>query len=76
MSPDQLEKVFDKYYRTDAANTALEGSGLGLTNERSEKLKMQPLFVENFKFFFGQMTVFLFIFFEPLSYGLIKYDTN
>ena len=31
MSPDQLEKVFDKYYRTDAANTALEGAGLGLT---------------------------------------------
>jgi len=31
MNPDQLEKVFDKYYRADATDTALEGAGLGLT---------------------------------------------
>ncbi len=31
MSPDQLEKVFDKYYKVDASDTALGGAGLGLT---------------------------------------------
>ena len=28
---NSLEKVFDKFYRLDASNTALEGTGLGLT---------------------------------------------
>jgi PAS domain S-box-containing protein len=31
MSPDQVEKMFDKFYRVDASNTAIEGTGLGMT---------------------------------------------
>jgi PAS domain S-box-containing protein len=31
MSTEQVEKVFDKFYRVDASNTAIEGTGLGMT---------------------------------------------
>lgn len=31
MSAEQVEKVFDKFYRVDASNTAIEGTGLGMT---------------------------------------------
>jgi len=31
MTPDQVDKVFDKFYRVDASNTAIEGTGLGMT---------------------------------------------
>ena len=31
MTPDQVEKVFDKFYRVDASNTAIEGTGLGMS---------------------------------------------
>lgn len=31
MSTDQLEKIFDKFYRADASDTAIEGTGLGMT---------------------------------------------
>jgi PAS domain S-box-containing protein len=31
MTPEQLEKVFDKFYRVDASDTGIEGSGLGMT---------------------------------------------
>ena len=31
MSLDQVEKMFDKFYRVDASNTAIEGTGLGMT---------------------------------------------
>ena len=31
MSPEQVKKVFDKFYRVDASNTAVEGTGLGMT---------------------------------------------
>jgi PAS domain S-box-containing protein len=31
MSHDQVEKIFDKFYRVDASNTAIEGTGLGMT---------------------------------------------
>jgi PAS domain S-box-containing protein len=31
MSPEQVKKVFDKFYRVDASNTAIEGTGLGMT---------------------------------------------
>ncbi len=31
MSTDQVEKIFDKFYRVDASNTAIEGTGLGMT---------------------------------------------
>jgi PAS domain S-box-containing protein len=31
MSPQQAEKMFDKFYRADASNTAIEGTGLGMT---------------------------------------------
>ena len=31
MKPDQIEKVFDKFYRADASNTAVSGTGLGMT---------------------------------------------
>jgi len=31
MTPEQLEKVFDKFYRVDASDTAIEGTGLGMT---------------------------------------------
>jgi two-component system phosphate regulon sensor histidine kinase PhoR len=31
MSPDQLSRVFDKFYRVDASNTAISGLGLGMS---------------------------------------------
>lgn len=31
MSAEQVEKIFDKFYRVDASNTAIEGTGLGMT---------------------------------------------
>lgn len=31
MKPDQVEKIFDKFYRADASNTAVSGTGLGMT---------------------------------------------
>ena len=31
MTPEQLEKVFDKFYRVDASDTGIEGTGLGMT---------------------------------------------
>jgi len=31
MSPDQVNKIFDKFYRADASNTAVEGTGLGMS---------------------------------------------
>ncbi|MFC1537724.1 sensor histidine kinase, partial [Gemmatimonadota bacterium] len=31
MTPEQVEKVFEKFYRVDASNTAVEGTGLGTT---------------------------------------------
>jgi len=31
MTPEQLERVFDKFYRADASNTAIPGTGLGMT---------------------------------------------
>ena len=31
MTPEQVNKVFDKFYRVDASNTAIEGTGLGTT---------------------------------------------
>jgi len=31
MSADQMEHAFDKFYRADASNTAIGGTGLGLT---------------------------------------------
>ena len=31
MSLEQKEKIFDKFYRADASNTATEGSGLGMS---------------------------------------------
>jgi len=31
MTPEQVEKVFDKFYRVDASDTAIEGTGLGMT---------------------------------------------
>jgi two-component system phosphate regulon sensor histidine kinase PhoR len=31
MLPDQLERVFEKFYRVDSTNTAISGTGLGLT---------------------------------------------
>jgi signal transduction histidine kinase len=30
MTPEQIEKVFDKFYRADASNTAISGTGLGM----------------------------------------------
>ena len=35
MSPEQLEHVFDKFYRASATNTAPAGTGLGLFIARS-----------------------------------------
>lgn len=35
MTMDQVEKVFDKFYRVDASNTAKEGLGLGMAIVRS-----------------------------------------
>ncbi len=31
MTPEQLGRVFDKFYRADASNTAIPGTGLGMT---------------------------------------------
>jgi len=31
MSPEQVEKIFDKFYRADASHSAPEGTGLGMT---------------------------------------------
>ena len=31
MTPEQVDKMFDKFYRVDASNTAIEGTGLGMT---------------------------------------------
>ncbi len=31
MTPEQVEKIFDKFYRADASNTAVEGTGLGMS---------------------------------------------
>ena len=31
MTPEQMEKVFDKFYRVDASDTGIEGTGLGMT---------------------------------------------
>ncbi|MBT4296667.1 MAG: PAS domain-containing protein [Candidatus Marinimicrobia bacterium] len=30
MSPEQVDKIFDKFYRADTGNTAIEGTGLGM----------------------------------------------
>ena len=35
MSPSQIERVFDKFYRVDYSNTAISGLGLGMTLVRS-----------------------------------------
>ena len=31
MTPDQMDKIFDKFYRADASNTAVQGTGLGMS---------------------------------------------
>jgi len=31
MSREQVEKIFDKFFRVDSSNTALEGTGLGMS---------------------------------------------
>lgn len=31
MAPEQLEKIFDKFFRADSSDTAVEGTGLGMT---------------------------------------------
>ena len=31
MTPEQMEKVFDKFYRVDTTDKAIEGTGLGMT---------------------------------------------
>ena len=31
MTPDQVQQVFDKFYRADATNTAIAGTGLGMS---------------------------------------------
>ncbi|MBI9086086.1 MAG: PAS domain-containing protein [Desulfobacterales bacterium] len=31
MTPENIDKIFDKFYRVDASNTAIEGTGLGTT---------------------------------------------
>jgi two-component system NtrC family sensor kinase len=35
MTPDQLERVFDKFYRADSSNTAVSGLGLGMSIVKS-----------------------------------------
>lgn len=30
MTPEQLDKIFEKFYRADSTNTAIEGTGLGM----------------------------------------------
>ncbi|MCM2263972.1 MAG: PAS domain S-box protein [Desulfuromonadales bacterium] len=34
MAPEQLERVFDKFYRADSSNTAISGLGLGMSIAR------------------------------------------
>ncbi len=34
MTPDQMNRVFDKFYRADGSNTAIEGIGLGMSITR------------------------------------------
>lgn len=34
MTPEQVEKVFDKFYRADSSNTAISGLGLGMSIAR------------------------------------------
>ena len=31
MTPEQIDKIYDKFYRADASNTAVEGTGLGMS---------------------------------------------
>jgi signal transduction histidine kinase len=31
MTPDQVEHIFERFYRADASNSAIEGTGLGMT---------------------------------------------
>ena len=31
MTPEQVDKIFDKFYRVDASSMAIEGTGLGMT---------------------------------------------
>ncbi len=31
MTPEQVEKIFDKFYRADSSNTAVSGFGLGMS---------------------------------------------
>ncbi len=31
MTSEQVEKIFDRFYRADMSSTALEGTGLGMT---------------------------------------------
>ncbi len=31
MTPDQVDKIFEKFYRADSSNTAIQGTGLGMT---------------------------------------------
>jgi signal transduction histidine kinase len=35
MSPEQQERVFDKFYRADSSNTAVSGLGLGMSLVKS-----------------------------------------
>ena len=34
MTPEQIARVFDKFYRVDASNTAIGGIGLGMSISR------------------------------------------
>ncbi len=31
MTPDQVEKIFDKFYRADTSNITISGTGLGMS---------------------------------------------
>lgn len=31
MTPEQIDKIFDKFYRVDSSNSAIEGTGLGMS---------------------------------------------
>jgi len=35
MTPEQIEKIFDKFYRADMSSTALEGIGLGMSTVKN-----------------------------------------